>query len=74
MTLIEAIDSLKPFSRPHWGKDTHIQYCLPNTGPYKDTVDCDYFVVTEDSISSFSTSLDLYPEDIKASDYIHLNS
>lgn len=68
MTIQEAINSLKPFSRPNW-EGNRIQYFLPKTGPHQELVDCNYFVITEDGQSYFSTSIDLYPEDLLASDY-----
>ena len=73
MTLIEAMFSLKPFRRPH-SLDA-AQYFLPSTGPYKDLVSCDYFVIYyninhKDMDMDFSTSIDLYPDDITADDYI----
>lgn len=73
MTLIEAMLSLKPFRRPD-SLDAS-QYFLPNTGPYKDLVSCDYFVnysnINEkDMDMDFSTSIDLYHDDITADDYI----
>lgn len=71
MTLSEAMFSLRPFRRPH-SLDA-IQYFLPSTGPYKDLVSCDYFVVyynNKHEDMEFSTSIDLYPEDIIANDYI----
>lgn len=67
MTLIEAMKTNKYFKRPHWTDS--ICYFEPKTGPQKNLVDCDYFIVKEDSVEEFSTSLDLYPEDISASDY-----
>lgn len=63
MTLIEAIKSLKPFKRPH--SEEWSCWYLPWTGPFKDLVNCSYF--THDG--EFSTSIDLYAEDIAANDY-----
>lgn len=56
--------------RPNW-LDSGFTYYLANTGPHKDLVDCDYFVIKEDGEEFFSTSIDLYPEDLLAEDYRH---
>lgn len=71
LTLKEAILSYKKFQRK--GRDTYSQYFKANTGPKKDLVSCDYFIL--DFINSldegtFSTSIDLYTSDITANDYI----
>lgn len=77
MKLIEAMLSLKTFKRPHSLQAA--QYFLAKTGPYKDLVSCDYFVIysnvdTKNIEVNFSTSLDLYPEDILADDYLLIES
>lgn len=70
MNLQEAILTNLFVSREKWGNSAFC-YFLPNTGPYKDLVDCDYFVFLEDGEVCFSTSgPDLYGEDFLASDYI----
>lgn len=70
MTLIEALKTNQKVHRPHWGHDHYFQYFLPKTGPHADLVDCDYFVHTESGYEEFSTSIDLYPQDIMAEDYV----
>lgn len=45
------------------------QYFKPATGPHKNLVSCDYFVIYDIDDEYFSTSLDLYPEDILAYDW-----
>lgn len=74
MKLAEAMLSLKPFKRPH--SLNHVQYFMPGTGPHKSLVSCDYFVFHYDGSSEgeFSTSIDLYPEDITADDYVLLEA
>jgi hypothetical protein len=64
MTLQEAVSSLKPFKR----KDSLevAQWYLGGTGPFKDLVECDYFVCE----GQFSTGIDLYASDIFADDWI----
>ena len=75
MNIQEALKSGKKFKRPHMTNWSY-QYFYPETGPYKDLVSCDYMVeyLFEDDPQSvervFSTSLDLYPEDILADDWI----
>lgn len=69
MNIQEAIKTNQYVSRPLWENQAFCHY-LPNTGPYKDLVSCDYFVFYEDGFLSFSTSgPDLYAEDISANDY-----
>jgi len=70
MTLKEAMLTNKFVYRPNW-YDRGFTYFLPKTGPYKDLVDCDYFVIKEDGEEFFSTSIDFYPEDLLAEDYSH---
>ena len=67
MTLQEAVSSLKPFKR----KDSLevSQWFAGGTGPFKELVDCDYFVHGED----FCTSMDLYASDIFAEDWVTLD-
>ncbi len=67
--LQQAIKSKKKFQRSHWDSQ-YIQYFEAKTGPHKDLVDCDYFIIYNGEIQEFSTSIDLYPEDIFAIDYI----
>ena len=64
MTLIEAMESGKPFRRKE--DDEISQWFEAGTGPHKELVDCDYFTHGGD----FSTSIDLYYMDIIADDYI----
>jgi len=66
MTLIEAIQSGKSFRRPHQFQEDESQWFEAGTGPYKDLVACDYFTHG----GEFSTSIDLYYDDIIADDYI----
>lgn len=72
MTIQEAIKSGKKFTRKNqeggWGC-----YYNQSTGPFDDLVDCDYFVFCEDNIIVFSTSIDLYAEDILADDWEFVN-
>ena len=70
MTLKEAMLTGKFSYRRSW-LDSGFTYYQPKTGPHKDLVDCDYFVIKEDGEEYFSTSIDLYPEDILAEDYIN---
>lgn len=70
MNILYAINSLKKFKRPHW--DYSIQYFIPNSGPYTNLVDCDYFVGFHEDHESMSTSIDLYASDISADDYFIL--
>ena len=70
MNLKDAILSLKPFKRKN--DDSYSQYFKANTGPFKDTVECDYFshgFENDPSKGMFSTSIDLYASDITADDY-----
>lgn len=70
MTLIEALKTNKPIKRPKHINPV-IQYFEPNTGPDSDLVTCDYFRLREDgdNVWYFSTSVDLYPEDLFATDW-----
>lgn len=63
MTIEEVIKSYKPFRRPH--SDEVSQYFEGGTGPYG-YFGCDYFIHS----GVFSTSIDLYAEDIFADDWI----
>lgn len=64
MTLQEAIKSGKPFRRS--GQDEVCQYFKAGEGPYADKgLKSDYFLID----GEFSTSLDLYQEDILATDW-----
>lgn len=69
MNLKEAILTYKKVRRPHWDENDSFQYFKAKTGPYKELVDCDYLVLQESGVESFSTSIDLYPEDILSEDY-----
>jgi hypothetical protein len=66
MNIQEAIKSKKWFTR---NGQTFSRYYEAGTGPKKDLVSCDYFMHKEDTEEYFSTSIDLYPEDIVTSDY-----
>lgn len=72
MKLEAALKSHTYVKRQHW--DSCFCYYEAGTGPYSKEgsglVDCDYFVFIEDGIKTFSTSIDLYAEDIMADDYI----
>lgn len=68
MTLIEAMNTHKPFKRPAW--DGVLQLYPPGSGPYSGLVGCRYFVLREYGEEMLLTSLDLYPEDIEADDYV----
>lgn len=74
MTLREVLKSGRKFKRPHM-EDWSYQYFQPETGPYKDLVSCDYMVEymfegdPKSFEKNFSTSLDLYPEDVLAEDW-----
>jgi hypothetical protein len=63
MKLAEAMTSMKPFKRKR--SSDWSQWYLGGTGPHKDLVDCDYFVHG----GLFSTSIDLYAEDILTDDW-----
>jgi hypothetical protein len=69
VTLHEALLSYKEFYRPS-SPDETIQYYAPNTGPFRELVTCDYFIVRvrdsqgEEEYRNFQTSIDLYPEEI----------
>lgn len=73
MNLKEALLTFKKVSRPHWGDKEYFQYFQTKTGPHKHLVDCDYFILTESGEEFFSTSIDLYPEDLLADDYEVVN-
>jgi uncharacterized protein YwgA len=69
MNLTEAIKTNQYVKRKDWDNTSFCHY-LPNTGPYKSLVDCDYFCFIEDGFISFSTTgPDLYAEEIMAQDY-----
>lgn len=71
MTIIQAMTNHlnQKITRPSWSGDYFVYYA-PKTGPFQDLVDCDYFVFYEDGLEpNFSTSIDLYPEDLMAQDY-----
>lgn len=74
MNYLEAIKTNKYVRRPSWDEGDCFCFYKPLTGPYKDLVDCDYFVFIEDGFISFSTSgPDLYSEDLLAQDYEVVN-
>ena len=67
MTLQEVLKTKKRFKKQV--EDDWIEYYENREGPYGSLVDCGYFVLEGD----FSTSLDLYREDILAEDWeIHI--
>lgn len=66
MTLTQAMQTNLWVKRP---QGEAFCYFKAGTGPFTHLVHCDYFVLREGSEESFSTSIDLYPEDIFASDY-----
>ena len=68
MTLKEALLSHKKFKRPQW--DYWSCYYAPGTGPYKNLVVCSYFVIYQEPEDMFSTSMDMYGEEVLAEDYI----
>lgn len=69
MNIQEALKTNHYVKRPHWDYQSFCYY-LPNTGPYKDLVECDYFCFYEDGFLSFSTSMpDLYAQDVLADDF-----
>lgn len=70
LNLNEAILSLKKFKRKD--NDMFSQYFLAGTGPFKDVLQCDYFSLDfskDSSEGTLSTSIDLYAQDILATDY-----
>lgn len=68
MTIQEALKTHQPVKRPSW--DNFVCYFRPKTGPFKDLVDCDYFVYYENGLEPmFTTSIDLYGEELLATDY-----
>lgn len=71
MNLVTAMKTYKKVTRPNWGGNYFVYYPA-GTGPHKTLVDCDYFVHTEEGIDSFSTSIDLYAQDLVADDYLIL--
>jgi hypothetical protein len=71
MTIQEALHLNKYVKRPHW--DSSFCHFQEGTGPFKDLVGCNYIVFIEDDLCQFSTSIDLYPEDIIATDYMDAN-
>lgn len=71
MTIQDALNLNKYVKRPHW--DSSFCHFQGGTGPFKDLVGCNYIVFIEDDVADFATSIDLYPEDILATDYIESN-
>lgn len=68
MTIQEALQTHQPIRRPDW--DNFVCYFRPKTGPFKDLVDCDYFVYYEEGLETFfTTSLDLYGDALLATDW-----
>lgn len=67
MNLIDAINSEKPFFRP--GDSEFTQWFKSGSGPFSYLVDCDYFVHGDEVSGTFSTSIDLYKEQLEAIDY-----
>lgn len=74
MTIQEALKTGKAVVRPNRQNIVAILH-KAGTGPNFDLVDCDYFLINEldheDKLCQwyFSTSLDLYPEDLFADDW-----
>jgi len=76
MDLKTAIMSHKPFKR-RGGENEYSQYFKAGTGPKSDVVDSEYFLHgftefngnLEYCFGLFSTSIDLYVEDIVANDW-----
>ena len=71
MNIQEAIKTNKFVTLPEW-KNNNTAFChfLAKTGPYKDLVDCDYFVFYEDGFLSFSTSgPDLYANQLCSNEF-----
>lgn len=70
MNLQDALLTYKKVSRDvEKNSKDWVCYYKKGTGPYFNLVDCDYFVICEDGVENFSTSLDLYPADILAEDW-----
>lgn len=69
MTLQEALGTNKKVARK--GSDLWVQYFNPGTGPHKTLVGCSYFVTWDADLKEliFTTSIDLYPEEIFADDW-----
>ena len=69
MTLQEALATYKKVNRKN--NSGWYQYFPAKMGPHKDLVDCSYFVIDEEDGYDpfFSTSMDLYPEDIFSNDW-----
>jgi hypothetical protein len=68
MNIQEALLTHKKVKRPSW--DNYFIYYQAKTGPFKKLVDCDYFVYYEEgSEPMFSTSIDLYADDLLANDF-----
>lgn len=70
MNIIEAIKTSKKVRRSN-DYSGYVQYFTAGTGLSTSLVDCDYFMIEEEGTNEayFSTSLDLYPEDILADDW-----
>lgn len=68
MKIQEALKTNKPIKRSNH-INAVIQYYEANTGPNAELVTCSYFMVCDDNEWYFTTSLDLYPEDIFADDW-----
>lgn len=68
VTLQEAMKSKKPFKNKN--SDEYIVFQEAKTGSFKDLVDCSYFII--DCLGDhpyFSTSLDLYYEEILSDEW-----
>ena len=63
MTIQEAVQSNREVTL---NGESSFQYFEAGTGPHKTLVDCSYFVLKDylDDEPYFSTSIDLYPEDL----------
>jgi len=70
MKIQEALQTFKNVKRSKY-TGCAVRYFRGKEGPHADLVDCSYFMIKEDGDDSwyFSTSIDLYPEDILADDW-----
>ena len=70
MKLQDALKTNKYVARKSNQYGTNVKWCKSKTDKFKELVGCSYFIYIEDNEEHFSTSLDLYPGDIFADDWI----
>ena len=69
MKLEEALKTNKKIIRKSDPNGSVIQWCKKDTDKYKGLVACSYFILNEDGKEFFSTSVDLYPNELFADDW-----